>query len=673
MNPSPRRRKGFNLFRRPNAELAALSLEIDLGAISLIEGLRAALATAIIIAINQWLRWPLLNIVALGAMLSCLCDIGGPLARRLTTILCFAAGGGAMFALFGMARADAVWLVLPVACILLFSNAFLRIWGPYQTQLGNMLSVVMIFSIDRPAHLSHALLTGGAFTLGGVWVAILTLALGRVRPHQPAYRAVGGVYRCLAALAGDMKLLADDPQAPQTAWDDHARAHRRAVRDAIENAREIVHQTLRSFGPVRGVTVQSPIRLEAADEIFGVLIGLSALIQADPTLRPAASRVLRLLEPLLRVMGEAIEHREDPDPAAVERAIASVNHIADSTPGMAGVMHELAERLRLAVSVAGPVVADMDPADANVTQPPAWGRIRERFGDHLTWDSAIFRHSLRTMVLGGLALAASMASGEYYSHWFTLVLVLTLQPFFANTRQRAIERGIGTGLGVLVVSLLAMLVHSPLAMAAALLPVTLVAFTLRRVSFALFISCLTPFVVLLVELGHSDVGAGGIALQRLVYTVTGGVIAVVGNRFLWPLWEPLRMRELLAKALKAHADFVMADKTDDMARRGAGRASNALETSLARALAEPRKRGDRTLEAALVADAALRRIGGHIAALALQSRDIPPDLVWRGWIAESLRAMAEERSIGARPETPLMGGLVPIAQQIELMAGAIRK
>ncbi len=647
-----------------------MSLEIDLGKISLVEGLRAALGTAVVVGINQWLNWPLLNFVALGALQACLVDIGGPMRRRVAFIAAFIMGGALLFLGFGVARAGGIWVVLPFACLLLFAHSMLRNWGLNAMQLGNMLSVVMILAIDRVSPWREALPTAAAFAVGGVWALLLTLLLGRVRPYQVAHRAVGEVYRQLATLAEDLKALIDAPKVPADAWDDHARAHRRSVRDAIELARELVHQTFQTRGPQSGVTVQSPIRLEAADEIFGALIGLSSVLESIPSTRPAASRVLRLLVPLLRAIAEAIEHNTDPSSVAIERGIDSIAHIAASETALAGVLGELSGRMHLAVSVAGPVMADMDPADARVVSRSWREDIQDRLIEGLNWQSANFRHALRIMVLGGGAIAATMISGRYYAHWLSITLVLTLQPFFANTRQRAIERGLGTSAGVIGVSLLAMALPTPLVTAAALIPVTVVAFALRRVSFALFISGLTPFVVLLVELGQRDVAAGSIAVQRLVYTLAGVVVAVAGNRFLWPLWEPSRLREQLNAALAAHAVWVMAEKTDDLARRGAGRSSNALESSLARALAEPKATRDRGLELALVADAALRRIGGHLTALALQSKRTPPDWIWRGWIAESLRSMTSGGEPPARPGTELPPGLVPIVRQVELVMGA---
>jgi len=672
MRPPKRRRKGLSFFRHPNAELSALSLEIDLGAISLAEGLRAALATATLIAINQWLHRPILDVVAIGALFSCLCDAGGPMGRRLATILSFLTLGSLLFILFGVARAEAPWIVLPAACLFLFAHAMARSWGQSAMQVGNMLSVVMIFAIDIPQHWLAALSTGAAFAIGGLWALTLTLILWPLKPYQPARRAVAAVYRQLALLAEDMKSLAEaDPEtAPSTAWDDHATAHRRSVRDGIELARDVVDQIVRTRGPQSGATLQSPIRLEAADEIFGALIALASVIETTPATRPPTCRVLRLLAPLLRAIADAIEHDADPASTAVERGIATISEIAATIPALQSVLAELSERLHLAVSVAGPVIEDMAPADVPYTPHPLRERLLDRAASELTWSSPVFRHATRTALLGTLAIATSLATHQYYAHWMSITLVVTLQPFYANTRQRAIERTIGTSAGALGVSLLAMALHTPLAIAAALVPITVIAFALRRVSFTLFISGLTPFVVLLVELAHQNVGTIGIAVLRMLYTLAGGTLAVFGNRYLFPHWEPSRLREALIKAIRSHAEWVMADKSNDSLRREAGRCSNALETSLARALAEPHASRDRGLEIALVSDAALRRIGGHLAAVALQTRREPPDLVWRGWIAGSLQSMAGNGAAPPRPDRAPPELLTPIVRQVELMLGA---
>ena len=65
----------------PAPDLARLPITHNLRALSLAEGLRAALSVAVIIALSETLGLPVLRESALGALLTCLCDPGGRLLR----------------------------------------------------------------------------------------------------------------------------------------------------------------------------------------------------------------------------------------------------------------------------------------------------------------------------------------------------------------------------------------------------------------------------------------------------------------------------------------------------------------------------------------------------------------------------------------------------------------
>jgi hypothetical protein len=51
----------------PEANLARLPIAVDLRAISVAEGLRAALSIALIVAADRWLQWPPIPAVRSGA------------------------------------------------------------------------------------------------------------------------------------------------------------------------------------------------------------------------------------------------------------------------------------------------------------------------------------------------------------------------------------------------------------------------------------------------------------------------------------------------------------------------------------------------------------------------------------------------------------------------------
>jgi uncharacterized membrane protein YccC len=206
---------------------------------------------------------------------------------------------------------------------------------------------------------------------------------------------------------------------------------------------------------------------------------------------------------------------------------------------------------------------------------------------------------------------------------------------------------------------------------AGLLPVLgALALAVRQVSYAVYIAVYTPTVILLVENIHPGGAAWRIALARAGFTVLGGLLAVAANMVLWPSWEPDRVRTDLAAALSAHAALASAVLNPapgidaDAARRAAGLASNNLEASLARAMQEPRRGQRDRLNAALVADATLRRIAGRLVAISLTGPARCGQL--GNWVVEALAAIAGRRALPPRPAATGQDG--PEFEMLERLA-----
>jgi hypothetical protein len=105
-------------------------------------------------------------------------------------------------------------------------------------------------------------------------------------------------------------------------------------------------------------------------------------------------------------------------------------------------------------------------------------------------------------------------------------------------------------------------------------------------------------------------------------------------------------------------------------------ASNMLETSISRALLEPRGSARAGLQQAMMVDAALRRMAGRLSVLQLDPHHadgMTPDalLTWRIWIGGTLRALAAGQDVpGSRPDGRVPDALARIAQQIEILRAA---
>lgn len=670
----------------PDPDLRHLPISLDLRAVSISEGLRAALAVAALVALNEWLHIPALGEAGLGALLTCLCDPGGPVRSRVPALVSFLLLG--TFAIFGFAllRATGVVPASLAACVWIFCAMYARAWGPGPMQVGNLLTVVAILALDRGEGLEAAAAFALLFAAGSLWALLLTLVIWRLHPFRPARTAVGEVYRRIGVLAGDLSEQLTEAAHPD--WSAHARGHRRYVRDGIEAARTEVMAVLRTRGQggPRGNALL--IQIEAAEQIFGAVIALSDVLEdGQETTRLGVRPVLPALRLLLAAIADAImaDRAEDEAHRAMFRRLLDEIERGGREHALAEVVAALLNRLRVAALMTLPEGESV--SGASPTEPKfRLATLLIPLRSNLDWSSAALRHALRATVVALPALLLTLPAGAIYAHWLTITLILTLQPFFALTWQRAVERVGGTVLGGIVAALVATVVHGPVATAALLFPLAIFAFGVRRVSFGLFMVGLTPLVVLLSELGQPGTSEFAIAAWRAAYTVAGGAMAVAGGLLLWPSWEPARVKGDLAAAIRAHAAYAESEmaallgegepNAADRARRAAGLASNNLETTLSRALQEPGRETRREVQAAMLADAALRRIAGRLAAL-----QHAPGLAgsaalaeWRSWLARAFDALAGGAALPGEPPADIpMGALARIARQISLIDGALRE
>jgi uncharacterized membrane protein YccC len=677
-------------------DLARLPITHDIRALSVAEGMRAALSVAVIIAASEYLHLPSLRVAAFAALFTCLCDPGGPIRRRLPVLLSFAILGAAISGGLGLIRGLGPAVALPAGVLALFAASFAGVYGQAQQQLGALLSIVIVFSLDRALPTPMAMQVAAAFGGGAVWAVLLTLVIWRQHPYRATRQAVSEVYRKLAALTADLHRLARDGSASASAWELHARTHRRAVREAIETARAAVLETLRGRGAGSLRASQGLIRLETGDQIFGALIALSDLLEHGIVQKPnaeraAAERMSRAMRPILAILANvALSDPKNAHPG-LQRSIDAMESDAAALPPaspLRAIANRLVERLRIAHTLAVPAnfVPGVDPRGRRID----WrDRVFRPLRANLAWRSPTLRHAVRVAVVTAPALGFTMAWFTPYDHWLGITIVATMQPFFAPTFLRALERIGGAALGGLVAAAVGLLCTTPLSISLAMFPLAVAALAVRAVNFGLFMLALTPVMVLLTEIGQPDTAEWRIALARAALTIAGGLLAVAGSFVLWPSREPERLVAGTREAIATHGRYAEAEfscllgeipaAAADLARRDAGLTSNALEASINRALIERNRGASVMLEAVLVIDATLRRFVGRLSAMRLDPElraAMPPDSLrdWRAWIGGSMRSLAEGRTaLPVRPDALSADAPLRLARQIELMAGAMER
>ncbi len=257
-----------------------------------------------------------------------------------------------------------------------------------------------------------------------------------------------------------------------------------------------------------------------------------------------------------------------------------------------------------------------------------------------------------------------------------------MQPYYAATWQRALERIGGTVLGGLVGAVLAYFAATPLWQAGLILALSIVGFAARQISYGFFVTCLTPLVVLLVEVLEPGHSSWEIVAERAGFTVLGGLIAVASCLVIWPIWEPDQVRRELRRALTTHAAFARAvlaagddrEAAIEAAAREAGLALNDLEAALSRALQQPRAGHHPEVESAMVADATLRRISARLSVLRHAPDAAGPVApAWKDWIVETLKALGTDApALPGRPDAAQGPSLARLSAQVDLLTGTLR-
>ncbi len=692
MSRSPIRRPASSPVRRgtiraPGSDLRKLPIGLDPSGINVAEGLRAAVASGAVLILNIWVQSPALLFVAFAANLACFCDVGGALRDRVPALTFFTLAAAVLWSGLGLLHGFGLPLLLPVTGLVVFCNAMARVWGVRAMAIGNVLTVVLALAVDRAIPPAEALVLFAAFLVGGAWAVLMTVGIWRIHPERAGSRMVAANWRALAVFARDLgDVLRGAAGVAETGrtladFEAHARRHRRALRDALEETRTALAAMARPAGLAGSVVARNILAVEDQDRIFGALIALSDMLEyaEGEAVALAAARMLRRLRPMLDLAGRTDVARL----RGIEPALGRLSAAAAGHPALADIAAVLSDRLRVAYRLRDEDIGAVapDPAPARGAGLDAWvAPLRANF----TWSSAILRHAVRAAVLTVAAVAISLTWWSVYSHWLTITVALTMQPYFAATWQRALERIGGTVLGALIGGALAFFPQTALVDSLLMVPLSIIGFSVRQVSYGAYVACLTPLVVILFDVAEPGHAEWLIATMRTLYTVGGGVVAVAACTLLWPSWEPDRTAQGLRDALRAHARFAAAvcalragggDPGEvERMRRAAGVASNNLEASLSRALQEPGRAHRRRLETILAADAGLRRLGGALIALQHDTHagdGLAEDgwAAWSRWVPDALEQMSSSDRAPAAPPppAPVAGTLARIGRVVAVL------
>ena len=660
-------------------------------------GVRASFATVLPLALGMLVgRADAGTWMSIGGFNGALSDRGGSYRSRAWTMAALLPTS-AVAALLGTLVSGHFGFALIATFAVGFLSSVLRVWGNTGISVGLASLTVYIVALAIPAADPgiEALVRAGYVMLGGAWAMGLALILWPLRPYRPARLAISACYR---ALADYVSQVAESTHAQHTTeWPVQSTAPSiSSVRTALESASEVLVQLRRG----RPGNVERGERLlvlaEQADQLFGHVVALGdtlAAIRGESrveALHQLCDDTLQNVATTARAIAVGVEEESDPAPIAVDWSGDALRAAMRALPATqldpqyehaALILDRAAQHASTAsVSVEAlnggtpdaDALAAAQPSRLPASDEPREDRpIADAVHTILSPGSLIVRFALRVAVVTTVAVALTEWLDIKRGYWITITAMVILQPYTGVTLTRAVQRVLGTVLGALLAAALGVFFHDPRAILFIATIFVACCVALLPLNYAAFSVFLTPTFVLLAE---ASAGDWSLASTRVLNTLLGGALALLGSRLLWPSPESLRFPSYAASAMRANRDYLscVIEGFDDRseiagermraARRSIGLATVNAEESLQRALADAL--GDeRKIAPALTTLAYTRRVTASMAALGIARHSEGPAREslepFRQAAVSTMEDLADALDEGRQPVP-----LPPIAQRV---------
>lgn len=657
-------------------------------------GFRAALSTIVPLLVATLFGSTAGSWLSIGGFNAALSDRGGSYRVRAATMAGLTLS--CAIAIFlgtigGNYSAAAIVLTFFVALV----SSLMRVWGNGGASVGGSTLSTFVIAVAYPSAFGDALGRAGFLALGGLWAMLVALILWPLRPYRPARLAVSAAYNALSVYIDD---VADEVDRTLLHKSRQLPAQIPVVRAALENTRIVLARLRRGRPGASRRGDQLIVLSEAADQIFGHIVGLAETIEAIPRSERDAHVEAGILEVLhgiaksVRVLAANVEKEEDVETIEVKwNGVAIRERLAEFTPGNASsvatvhyshaatIFDRAAQYCEAAVNTAVALNGRSKRARQEIAVPrvsdqvddptPLRGHVRAI----LNPGSLLFRYAMRMAVVTAAAVAIAEAAGIKRGYWMTLTVIVILQPYTGVTSQRAAQRIIGTVLGGIITAALGALVHDPLAIMALAFIFVTCCVALLPVNYVAFSVFLTPTFVLLAEASAGDWHLAG---TRVLNTLLGGTLAWLGSRLLWPSPEASRLPGHMAESLRANKAYLdrvienFGDRSDAAgrailnARRATGLTASNTDESFQRYLGEHSGRTD-DLSSAMTFTTYMRRVTASIAALSLvrHGAERPPAEILFPFgqtasqeLEQLAEAVEESRTPNPMPEIPVLIG-----------------
>lgn len=516
-------------------------------------------------------------VISVGALCVSIPDNAGPINHRRTAMLV------CTIAIFLVSLTVGFVAYSPVLLgILLFSYCFFfSMLGVYGVRAGSIgVSALLVMMLNISVHregwevLWHALY----IFAGGAWYTLLSLALYTFRPYKLAQQALGD---CMQSIANYLRIRANfyDKQIDPDANYQHllqqqiiVQEKQSLVSELVFKTRDIVKETTTTGRILVMIYLDAADLFERVMTSYQVYATLHTFFDEYTILQKFKELAIGLATELDEIgialksgkpsteqpalwekINDTLEQYEQLrlihlNPDNIEGFI-SLRRILDNIQDIAARIQTLHKYTTYDRKLPKRHLYRIDHSGLTTHQDIT----PEVFVDNLSFQSNIFRHSLRVSVavIAGYLISLFFEIG--HSYWILLTIIVILKPAYSLTKKRNTDRLIGTICGALIGVIILYLVKNYIALLVIMICLMAGTYIFIRKHYFTSVLLMTPYIILFFHLLNPE-GFTSVLTDRVIDTAIGSVIAFAASILLVPAWEHTTIKTYMTEMLEANSE-----------------------------------------------------------------------------------------------------------------------
>ena len=556
------------------------------------DGLRISIGVLLpSLVLAQFNMLPLGLTLSLGAVCICGVDTPGPIRyKRNAMLICN------LLLLFvavttGFARLNVYTLGLEVVLFSFFFSMF-TVYGVRATAVGTASLLVMIFMMDKAIAPTEVLKYAAQIALGGIWYMLMSLTFFSIRPYRAAQQALG---ENISDVVKFLRIKADF-YLPNVDIDaNYARlvSQQITVSEHQDQVREILFKsrlTVKESTHASRVLVLTFVDLvDMFEQIMATHYDYKEIHERfkNSDILDKIGRLLHLMANELENEGYAIlANSRYRDVRNFTSELETLKVIIDRTFSTDnGGSNLVLKKILINLRDLNQKITDIGKyynsrsAEDLVNNNDAVDLVKfvnhQDYAPHIIFDnftftSSAFKHALRVCLvcLAGFVITKSNGLLElingvtgkkivfgHHSYWVLLTITVILKPGFSLSKQRNIQRVVGTLIGGIIGVVVLTFIHNKTLEVVLLMLFMLGTYSFLRINYILSVILMTPYVLILFRflgVGHLDV-----AEERIIDTILGAVLSFIASYLLFPSWESQQLKESMYKVLDANLKYLI--------------------------------------------------------------------------------------------------------------------